>query len=267
MLLFSAIAISSKFGSLFPSSNKLNCSVKSREGTSSSTSSNHYVSQKKKEKPGERDMILNSQIEGIILGIEPIGSLAMHKIVNNKYIGTIRKLTLPTYLGGGNFCYHLSCLIKIRGQGLFGFEKNNIILEFGGYFGDEPDYKNYVHYWQEDGLRFSKMTEEDYRAKITEAGSIGEMIEVILENKMTVRNLITECCKGGKWRAYDYNLSSNNCQDFIAKVIEVLCVKRKDSDIDKFTKIPPCIMRALEKNEGSQLLRFLKKIPIIGNSI
>ena len=33
----------------------------------------------------------------------------------------------------------------------------------------------------------------------------------------------------GHWRAFDYNLSSNNSQDFIAKVIGVLKVKRKKS--------------------------------------
>ena len=268
MLFESGSGIGYSFGLFFRSSNSLNSNflVQSREGTSSSSSSNNYQSQKKKEIFGERIRILNSQIEEIEIGIEPIGSKAMHKIVNNKFIGTIRKLALPTYLGGGTFCHHLSCLLKIRGGGLFGTEEK-IILEYGGYFGDEPDYKNYVHYWQEDGLRFSLMTGVDYSKKIRQAGEGSEILSVLFENKMTVKQLITKCCKEGDWRAYDYNVASNNCQDFIAKVIGVLCVKRKYSYTHKLTKIPPCIMRALEKNEGRKVLRVLQTIPLLGNVI
>ena len=268
MLFESGSGIGSSFGLFFGSSNSLNSnfSVQSREGTSSSSSSNHYTSQKKNEKFRERSRILNSQIEGIEIGIEPIGSKAMHKIVNNKFVGTIRKFALPTYFGGGTFCHHLSCLLKIRERGLFGTEEH-IILEYGGYFGDEPDYKNYVHYWQEDGLRFSIMTKMDYNRKITEAGEGNEIVDTIFENKMTVQELITKCWKEGNWRAYDYNIASNNCQDFIAKVIEVLCVKRINSYTYKLTKIPPCIMRALEKNEGRKVLRVLQTIPLLGNVI
>ena len=268
MLFESGSGIGSSFGLFFGSSNSLNSnfSVQSREGTSSSSSSNHYESQKKMAKLGERFRILNSQIEEIEIGIEPIGNQTMHKIVNNKFIGTIRKLALPTYLGGGTFCHHLSCLLKIRGRGLFGTEEN-IILEYGGYFGDEPDYKNYVHYWKEDGLRFSLMTSMDYRTKISQAGKGSETLFVILENKMTVKQLITKCCNEGNWRAYDYNVASNNCQDFIAKVIEVLGVKRKYSYTSKLTNIPPCIMRALEKNEGRKVLRAFQKIPLLGSVV
>ena len=267
MQIKSGSAIGSTFGLLFGSSNSLNSnfSVQSREGTSSSSSSNHYESQKKKEKYGERNRILNSQIEEIKIGIEPIGSKGMHKVINNKVIGTWRKLALPAYFGGGTFSHHLSCLLKIRG-GLFENEEY-IILEYGGYFGDEPDYKNYVHYWQEDGLRFSIMTKMDYNRKITEAGEGNEIVDTIFENKMTVQELITKCWKEGNWRAYDYNIASNNCQDFIAKVIEVLCVKRINSYTYKLTKIPPCIMRAFEKNEGKKVLRFFQKIPWIGNIV
>ena len=260
--------IGSSFGLFFGSSNSLNSnfSVQSREGTSSSSSSNHYASQKKRDNFCERVSILNSQIEGIEIGIEPIGSRAMHKIVNNKFIGTLRKFALPTYLGGGTFCHHLSCLLKIRERGLFGTEEH-IILEYGGYFGDEPDYKNYVHYWKEDGLRFSLMSETDYSKKIREAGEGSDDLFVLFENKMTVQQLITKCCSEGNWRAYDYNVASNNCQDFIAKVIDILGVKRKYSYTRKITNIPPCIMKALEKNEGRKVLRVFQKIPLLGNFV
>ena len=111
------------------------------------------------------------------------------------------------------------------------------------------------------------MTKMDYNRKITEAGEGNEIVDTIFENKMTVQELITKCWKEGNWRAYDYNIASNNCQDFIAKVIEVLCVKRINSYTYKLTKIPPCIMRALEKNEGKKVLRFFQKIPWLGNVV
>ena len=129
-------------GSFFNASNNLNSnfSVKSRAGISSFSSSNNYHSQKIYEIREEREMILNSIIQDIKIGIEPIGFKEIHKIVNNEYISRIRNFFLPAYLGGGTFCHHLSCLLKI------GFNEY-IILEYGGYFGGEPNYKNYIHYW------------------------------------------------------------------------------------------------------------------------
>ena len=62
------------------------------------------------------------------------------------------------------------------------------------------------------------------------------------------------------------NLSSNNCQDFIAKVIEILKVKRIKSFSHNFAliQIPPCILKALEKNEDRKVLQFFEKIPVLG---
>ena len=40
-----------------------------------------------------------------------------------------------------------------------------VILEYGGYRGGDSSYKNYIHYAEEDGLRFSKMSYEDYKKK------------------------------------------------------------------------------------------------------
>ena len=256
--------IGSTSGSFFDASNNFNsnCSVKSREGTSSSSSSNHYESQKQNEIRDEREKILNSKIEGITIGIEPIGPKTAHKIVNNKVVSRIRNFCLPAYLGGGTFCHHLSCLLRIE-------VNEYIILEYGGYYGGEPNYKNYIHYWNQDGLRFSKMTYDDYEEKLKNSGSNYSILNVIFENKITVGELIKKCCMYGEWRANDYNLSTNNCQDFIAKVIEVLIVKRKYSHKynSALINIPPCILRALEKNEGKKTLRFFQKLPYLGKIV
>lgn len=256
--------IGSTSGSFFDSSNNLNsnCSVKSREGTSSSSSSNHYYYQKQNEIRNEREKILNSKIEEIKIGIEPIGPKTAHKIVNNAVVSRIRNFCLPAYFGGGTFCHHLSCLLRTEAIGY-------IIFEYGGYYGGEPNYKNYIHYWDQDGLRFSKMTYDDYQEKLKNAGSNYSILDVIFDNKITVGELIQKCCINGKWRAYDYNLSTNNCQDFIAKVIEVLIVKRKYSCkySSALVTIPPCILRALEKNEGRETLRFFQKLPYLGKIV
>ena len=260
----SGSVVASTSGSFFNASNNLNsnCSVKSRAGISSFSSSNHYNSQNAYEIREEREWILNSNIIDLKIGIEPIGSKELHKIVNNEYFPAIRNFYLPAYLGGGTFSHHASCLIKI------GFNEY-IILEYGGYFGGEPDYKNYIHYWQEDGLRFSRMTYDDYIRKLQNAGPNYYIIDAIFANYMTVGELIRKCCMNGHWRAFDYNLSSNNSQDFIAKVIGVLKVKRKKSYTHRLAlvNIPPCILRALEKNEGREALRFFQRIPLVGKFV
>ena len=75
----------------------------------------------------EREWILKSNIIDLKFWIEPIGSKELHKIVNNEYFSIIRNLYLPAYLGGGTFCLHTSCLLKI------GFNEY-IILEYGLFY-------------------------------------------------------------------------------------------------------------------------------------
>ena len=113
------------------------------------------------------------------------------------------------------------------------------------------------------------MTYDDYIRKLQKGGPNYYIIDVIFENYMDIGQLIRKCCMPGHCRAFDYNLSSNNCQDFIAKVIEILKVKRKCSYTHKsaLVNIPPCILRALEKNEDKGTLRFFQSLSIIGNFV
>ena len=175
-------------------------------------------------------------------------------------------MQIPTYLGGGKFVYHLSCLLTL--------ERTNetVILEFGVYYGDEPSYKNYTHYVydpkNDGGLRFSKMTESDYRSKIFN-GKKGAILinELVINNKMTFNELLQECKVGTSWNSIDYNLATHNCQDFIAKVIEVLNVKRTLNNETRYSHMtgklyyPPVILRALEKNDMSLALKVAESIP------
>jgi hypothetical protein len=54
--------------------------VKSRQGTSSSESSNKYQPQIEQEILGERNKLLNSKIFGINIGIEPLSDPFFHAI-------------------------------------------------------------------------------------------------------------------------------------------------------------------------------------------
>ena len=69
---------------------------KSRRGTSSSESFNHIIKKNEGEIKDERKKFLNDTIEEIIIGIEPIGTEAGHKI--SYYANYLGKALLPTYL-------------------------------------------------------------------------------------------------------------------------------------------------------------------------
>lgn len=249
-----------------------NCSVKSREGTSSSKSSNHDLEEQKKLIYGERDKLLNSEIYKIYIGIEPIGNKVGHFISNG--ISTIGiKNFLPTYLGGSTFVYHASCFLKLST-----LESNEgIIFEYGGYCGGDKTYENYIHYAQEDGMRFSRMTFDDYKKKIHNGLKGSQIIDNLSCIRMRLQSLIDKCISTSEkqWRKDDYNLSSYNCQDFVAKVIDVLDVTRYSDDDHalrhnySLSIYPPIIVKALEENEKQydrdlNLMIKIESIPIIG---
>ena len=184
--------ISSLFGSGFASSTSSgsNSFNKSRRGISSSNSCNKFIEQLQNPLAKQREFLLNCRIKEILIGIEPIGTKFGHAL---SYYGKGLRLRLPTYLGGGSFVYHLSCLL----------------------------------------------------------------------------NIIDKCKNNSSWKANDYNLASHNCQDFIAKVIEILNVKRTDKDETKYSHmsgklcIPPVILNALEKNDTPTIIRVTEQIPVI----
>ena len=236
---------------------------KSRRGISSSNSSNKFSSLFGNPIHLERSRLLNDSIEKILIGIEPIGTNFGHSL---SYYSAGFRANLPAYFGGGKFIYHLSCLLTLKNT------KETVILEYGAYHGGEPDYKNYIHYVydpkEEGGLRFSKMSESDYRSKVKN-GKKGAYIidELIIDNKMTFNGLLQECKSGTSWKANDYNLATHNCQDFIAKVIKILKVKRTINNETKFSHMtgklfyPPVILKALEENDMSKALKVAESIP------
>jgi len=93
--------ISSLFGSGFASSTSSgsNSFDKSRRGISSSNSCNKFVEQLLNPLAKERNFLF-----------EPIGTKFGHEI---SYYGKGFRMYIPTYLGGGSFVYHLSCLLTL----------------------------------------------------------------------------------------------------------------------------------------------------------
>ena len=137
---------------------------KSGMGTSSSRSSNSFSGSL--EEPNqfgkclEKYELLEDIINFISIGIEPLGLDFGHTVLY--HTGPVR-CVLPSRLGGGKFFYHLSCLLELKKN------RESIILEYGAYHGREPTYKNYIHYVygeEKGGLRFSKMSVDDYHNKI-----------------------------------------------------------------------------------------------------
>ena len=104
------------------------------------------------------------------------------------------------------------------------------------------------------------MSYEDYKKRIHIGLKGSQIIEHLNKTCLlyTLSKLIDECtskCKK-KWRKEDYNLSSHNCQDFVAQVIEILEVGRNQFDEPSYGRhnyslsiYPPVIVKALEKNE------------------
>ena len=206
------------------------------------------TTEKEKEKEKERLSLLNSRILHIHIGIEPCEGNAIQSF--------LQKLL--------RINFHYSCFLELSGL------KSNegIILEYGAYYyGENSSYKNYIHYGaigKDDGIRFCKMSFDDYEKKIHNGlkGSqiIGRII-VINNNEMTLGELIEECVsKSDKnWDSRDYNIFSHNCKNFIFKVIEVLKVTRDPHNSLLFHYnirhglFPPEILEALEKNESEEV--------------
>ena len=94
-----------------------------------------------------------------------------------------------------------------------------------------------------------------------------DCIDCNVENKIT----LTELCnyfKDDKWKAKNYNIIYNNCQDFAAKIIKLLKATRKNDyhKIRSFEKLclPNCIISALWDNEKLSFINTMGRIPFIG---
>lgn len=101
----------------------------------------------------QRDEILNRRISKITIGL----STLTPKTANIKiFCALLFKVWVPHYVFPPAL-YHESVFLH---HGSF---KYGTLLEYGQYKNDsDPEYKNKVHYWDHDGLRFASMTYQEY---------------------------------------------------------------------------------------------------------
>ena len=97
--------------------------------------------------------------------------------------------------------------------------------------------------------------------------NLAKIISCNVKNQITLKNLINRI-KSEKWLAKNYNLLNNNCQDFAAEIILILQAvrineKNKIRLIEK-SSLPNCLIKALTKNEGSNLHNIIGRIPVVG---
>jgi hypothetical protein len=183
----------------------------------------------------------------IHIGIEPITGNAIQKF--------FQKLLKTDY--------YYSCFLELSELN----SNEGIILEYGAYYGaNEPSYKNHIYYGkkiQDNGIRFCKMSFNDYKKKIHNGLKGSQILGhfIAINNQMTLRELIDECVSKSEkyWGSKDYSISSHNCKNFILKVIEVLKVTRNTSEPMVFrynirhALFPPEILEALENNESEEV--------------
>ena len=238
--------------------------MNSNHGLSSSKSSNKNQND---EFFSEKEGYLNAKIIGLSIGISPLGfNLAME----NSFIGLIKngfgyRGILPCYLGGCTFKHHASSLLYTN--------KGYILLEYGGYFGQDERYNEKIFYYydKEGGIRFSHMNYRNFVNLVTNNGEYSEKDKIIndieIENEMTLKELIEKISYKMDLKADDYNLADNNCHDLVAYIVYFLKAKRnsKIAKAHNFSKlmIPPKILEALEENENN-LITTLEKIPVVG---
>lgn len=207
----------------------------------------------------EREELLECRIESIIVGLEALGPKAGH--IATMVVAGFRAM-LPWYMSPTLF-YHASvCAIVYN-------KDYGVMLEYGRYENDrEHDRPNEMHYWDKDGLRFSKIEISDYYDIIYGQNKTGSLLfPCNVDEHLSIRELIQAVhSRDDSWRGVDYHAELHNCQHFVAKVIKKLQAYRTDKltthTTDK-TCIPHAILKELESNEENVLCK-IEKLPVIG---
>lgn len=213
-------------------------------------------------KDPERSDLLNQKITGITIGL----STMTPKTFDLKLgIACIIKPHLPWFVIPPAL-YHASILLHSNEK-----TKDGTVIEFGFYKNySKHKHPNKVHYWNQDGLRFSKMTYDQYKKYVgSEAINIMHFFDCEIKFPISLKCLIHRCSIGTSWRACDYHAELNNCQSFVAVAINELQARRKKRNrshsLGKIG-IPHRILQPLEDNE-KRFFTSIEKIPLIGPPI
>ena len=209
--------------------------------------------------PSNKEELLNIMIAEVNINIEPLGPQIFHKC-RNLLAGVTA--ALPAAVSPAKLS-HASIYIPIT-------ENEGVWIEYGAYDDKRSgEFKGQVHYYQgENGLRFAKMTTEEYKHRISTGKEMQVMIECYVRNQMTIGELLQKISLND-WSKDKYSLIAQNCQRFAIYTLQLLGAYRKAFVLHGFAKVtvPVGILDCLEKNElNSDVDNFrnVEKIPFLG---
>lgn len=206
-----------------------------------------------------REEILNTLIRSVNINIEPLGPELFQKCRN--FFGGVT-VALPAAISPAGLS-HASIYVPIS-------ETEGVWIEYGAYDDKRSgEFEGQVHYFQgENGLRFAKMTTQEYQRRSSSGGIMQETVECYVRNQMAIRNLL-QTISSNDWSKHKYSLIAQNCQRFVIYAIQVLGAYRKTFCLRGTSKvtIPFGILDCLEKNEldsETENFRMVEKIPFFG---
>lgn len=240
--------------------------------TLSSSGSLKYESEKTVD--AREDELLDDRIEDIYIGFEKIG-LPIHGFTDYAFFAT--RIFLPSEIPilSGKTWLHASLLLKTK-------KGYSICVEYGGYDGEDlidknkKSYKTYYWFEASHGLRYAEMGYNTYiNLKLDYDSYSKRIFPLECGRNITLRKALRECNqnKYGErkkiWTYENYDLANQNCQDFVAKFIEVTEAYRSEGvsfrGLHNLSSayIPKVILKAIENNEDDGW-NTAGKIPLLG---
>ena len=130
--------------------------------------------------PSNRDEILRININSIYINIDPLGNKIVQKCRTALSAVTF---ILPAAVSPAIFS-HASIYVPVS-------ENEGVWIEYGAYDDKRSgEFQGQVHYFQgRNGLRFAKMSIEEFNRRKSSGGTLYETIKCKVRNQMTIGNL------------------------------------------------------------------------------
>ena len=233
-----------------------------------SSSSGSFSYSKNGSGSSREDELLDDKIEKMYIGFEKIG-LPIHGFTDIFFFPTRIFFPSGTPIISGKRWLHASILL-LTSKGY------SICVEYGGYDGEDMDDKDKdtytTYYWFKNshGLRFAEMSYNIYKEyKLNDDIYSERIFPLQVGKKITLRQALEECNRSIEWTFKNYDLAEQNCQDFVAKFIDVTNAYRREGEAYRglhnlsSTKIPKVILKEIERNEDDGW-NTVGKVPIFG---
>lgn len=190
----------------------------------------------------------------LIEGSDPLDALKEQIVVKQLILGIsyiedskfLEKYFPKTYV-------HTALFISSLDKNQFG--QDGILLEYGNYDSKDDNEGKFNYECEDGGMRYGFIKLDEFEKGLAPTAHV--TLDIDTHSFMLFKELIDELKKKGKWDKQNYNVITNNCQDFCAKVIEILkakyldiCIKetKRISKGYKLDIIPSKIKVILEKN-------------------